>query len=29
MQEAWDIIKNDSNIKKYKDLKKLGVCYFK
>ena len=29
MQEAWDIIKNDSDIKEYEDLEKIGVCYFK
>ncbi|RXK05986.1 methyltransferase [Halarcobacter ebronensis] len=28
MIEAWEIIKNDSMVKEYKDLKKLGICYF-
>jgi len=27
MVDAWEIIKEDSIIKEYKDLKKLGICY--
>jgi len=29
MIEAWEIIKKDTTVREYKDLKKLGICYMK
>lgn len=29
MEEAWNQIKQDIDIKEYQDLKKLGICYMK